>query len=60
MAVVIVRTAIQLRVPELVAWCQERLAIYKCPLVFQFRSELPKNSLGKVLKDQLILSATLS
>src|SRR6516225_10378760 len=28
------------------------MAAYKCPRVFQFRSELPKNALGKVLKDE--------
>jgi long-chain acyl-CoA synthetase len=55
MAVVIVRTAMQLREPELVAWCRDRLAIYKCPRVFQFRFELPKNTLGKVLKDELVV-----
>jgi long-chain acyl-CoA synthetase len=56
MAVVIVRSAVELREPELVAWCRERLAIYKCPRIFQFRSALPKNALGKVLKDELALS----
>jgi long-chain acyl-CoA synthetase len=39
---------------ELVAYCRERLAPYKCPRVFEFRAELPKNTLGKVLKDLLI------
>jgi long-chain acyl-CoA synthetase len=53
MAVVIARATVELREIELVAWCRERLAAYKCPRVFQFRSELPKNTLGKVLKDEL-------
>jgi len=39
---------------ELVSYCRERLAAYKCPRVYQFRSELPKNTLGKVLKDALV------
>jgi long-chain acyl-CoA synthetase len=56
MAVVIVRGAAELRAPELVTWCRERLAAYKCPRIVQFRAELPKNSLGKVLKDELVLS----
>jgi long-chain acyl-CoA synthetase len=56
MAVIIVRSALELAESELVAWCRERLAAYKCPRVFQFRSELPKNALGKVLKDELVLS----
>jgi long-chain acyl-CoA synthetase len=54
MAVVIVRPAMDLLEAELIAYCRERLAAYKCPRVFQFRSELPKNTLGKVLKDQLV------
>jgi long-chain acyl-CoA synthetase len=53
MAVVIVRAATDLREHELTAWCRERLAAYKCPRVFQFRAELPKNTMGKVLKDEL-------
>ncbi len=56
MAVVIVRGAAELREPEVVSWCRERLAAYKCPRIIQFRAELPKNSLGKVLKDELVLS----
>jgi len=60
LAVIIRRPAMDLPEQELIIYCRERLAAYKCPRVFQFRSELPKNTLGKVLKDQLILSATLS
>jgi long-chain acyl-CoA synthetase len=56
MAVVIVRGSLELREPELISWCRERLAPYKCPRVVQFRDELPKNTLGKVLKDELVLS----
>jgi long-chain acyl-CoA synthetase len=54
MAVVILRPAMDLLEQELRSYCRERLAAYKCPRVFQFRSELPKNTLGKVLKDELI------
>jgi long-chain acyl-CoA synthetase len=60
MAVVIVQAAMELREYELVSWCRERLAAYKCPRVYQFRSELPKNTLGKVLKDELARVGTPS
>jgi len=60
MAVIIVRAAMELREDELVAWCRERLAAYKCPRVFQFRAELPKNTMGKVLKDELARAGTPS
>jgi len=54
MAVIIRRPAMAVGEPELTAYCRQRLAAYKCPRVYQFRSELPKNTLGKVLKDELI------
>ena len=38
---------------ELVSYRRERLAADKRPRVLQFRSELSKNMLGKVLKDEL-------
>jgi long-chain acyl-CoA synthetase len=53
MAVVIVRPSMDLVERELVVYCRERLAAYKCPRIYQFRAELPKNTLGKVLKDEL-------
>ena len=56
MAVVIVRPSMDVLENELVLYCRERLAAYKCPRIFQFRSELPKNTLGKVLKDELARS----
>ncbi len=39
---------------ELRSYLRERLAAYKLPRIFEFRSELPKNTLGKILKDQLV------
>jgi fatty-acyl-CoA synthase len=34
---------------ELVAWCRQRLAHYKCPRMIVF-AEIPKTSTGKVQK----------
>lgn len=38
---------------ELIAWCRERLAVYKCPRLVEFRDALPMNATGKVLKREL-------
>jgi long-chain acyl-CoA synthetase len=35
---------------ELVAYCKEKLAPYKVPKLVEFREELPKSAVGKVLK----------
>ena len=56
MAVVIPRPAMNLLEAELIAYCRQHLAAYKCPRIFQFRTELPKNTLGKVLKGELVPS----
>ena len=53
LAVIVRRPSADLLEHELVAYCRERMAAYKCPRVFRFRSELPKNTLGKVLKGEL-------
>ena len=39
-----------LTVAELVAHCREKLANYKVPKFFEFREELPKTLVGKVLR----------
>ena len=52
-ACVALRPGAAVTAPELIAFCKERLAAYKYPRVIEFRDELPKNALGKVLKDQL-------
>jgi acyl-CoA synthetase (AMP-forming)/AMP-acid ligase II len=35
---------------ELIAYCRERLAHYKCPKSIDFRDELPRHPTGKLLK----------
>ncbi|TVZ02004.1 long-chain fatty acid--CoA ligase [Trebonia kvetii] len=60
MAVVVPRPGTQVTAPELTAFCKERLAAYKYPRVIEFRAEMPKNTLGKVLKDELLPAAVRS
>jgi long-chain acyl-CoA synthetase len=39
---------------ELKAHCKERLAPYKVPTHYEFRSELPKTTVGKILRRELV------
>lgn len=39
---------------ELEAYCREKLAAYKVPRLFEFRDELPKSIVGKVLRRVLL------
>jgi len=53
-AVVVLKAGATLADPnELVAWCRERLAAYKCPKTVDVVAELPRNPTGKVLKRDL-------
>ncbi len=38
---------------EIIAFCRERLAAYKVPRLVEFRSELPKTLVGKILRRAL-------
>lgn len=38
---------------EVLDYCRERLADYKLPRIIEFRAELPRSPLGKVLKKEL-------
>lgn len=38
---------------ELIAWCRERLAAYKCPKSVDVTDALPRNPTGKILKKDL-------
>lgn len=39
---------------EIRAFCKQRLARYKVPTHFEFRSELPKTTVGKILRRELV------
>lgn len=38
---------------EFIAYCKDKLAAYKLPTVIEFRDELPKTNVGKILKKDL-------
>ena len=38
---------------ELIDYCRDKLAVYKLPTAIEFREELPKSNVGKVLKKNL-------
>jgi long-chain acyl-CoA synthetase len=40
-------------VDEIRAWCKERLAAFKVPTHVEFRDELPKTTIGKILRREL-------
>ena len=39
---------------EIVAWCKERMAPFKVPTQVEFRDELPKTTVGKILRRVLV------
>ena len=43
-----------LTVEELKAYCKEHLAPYKVPTHYEFRTELPKTTVGKILRRELV------
>jgi len=43
----------ELSAAELLSFCKERLSGYKCPRAIEIIEDLPKNGLGKILKNEL-------
>ena len=39
---------------EIIAFCRQHLARYKAPTAVEFRTELPKSAIGKVLRRELV------
>jgi long-chain acyl-CoA synthetase len=50
---VVLRPGAQLTVEEIRAYCRENLTAYKVPKLVEFRSELPKSNVGKILRRTL-------
>lgn len=52
-ALVVTREGSDLTEDEVIEFCRERLAHYKCPTSVEFRDDLPQTSTGKVQKFEL-------
>ena len=52
-ALVVARPGVEVGGQELIEFCRERLAHYKCPSAVEFREDLPKSASGKILKREL-------
>jgi len=51
---VVVKPGETLTGPEVQAWCRERLAPFKVPTAIEFRAQLPRSTVGKILKRELL------
>jgi long-chain acyl-CoA synthetase len=51
--VFVVRRSASLSEAELMDWCRQQLTGYKKPRYIEFRSELPKSNVGKILRREL-------
>ncbi|MBS1178744.1 MAG: o-succinylbenzoate--CoA ligase [Proteobacteria bacterium] len=52
-AVVVAEPDATVDAEQLLAWCRERLASFKCPKTIDVVAELPRNPTGKILKKDL-------
>lgn len=52
--IVVLKKEVTLSEKELLSWCESRLAKYKIPRVIEFRDELPKTIVGKILRRKLV------
>ncbi|QHE53190.1 long-chain-fatty-acid--CoA ligase [Pontibacillus sp. HMF3514] len=53
-AYVVLKEGYQLTEEELNAFCRKHLAAYKVPHIYEFRDELPKTAVGKILRRALV------
>ncbi len=51
---IVVKPGQTLTEEEVKAWCKERLAPFKIPTHVEFRNELPKTTVGKILRRELV------
>ena len=53
LAFVVAKAGQEANAEEIMAFCQEKLARFKCPKQVRFVESLPKNPIGKILKKEL-------
>ena len=51
---VVLKPGETLTADEVKAWCKEHMAVFKVPTHVEFRAELPKTTVGKVLRRELV------
>ncbi len=51
---VVLKPGETLTADEVKAWCKEHMAVFKVPTHVEFRDELPKTTIGKVLRRELV------
>ena len=51
---IVLRPGMEASANDLRDWCRKRLAPYKVPSLVDFRSELPRTNVGKVLRRELV------
>lgn len=54
LAIVVLKTGSNLSEEQLLSWCEGRIAKYKIPRGIEFRDELPKTIVGKILRRTLV------
>jgi long-chain acyl-CoA synthetase len=52
-AYIVLKPGMEATEEEIIAYCREHLAAYKAPRIVEFRPELPKTMVGKVLRREL-------
>lgn len=52
-AFIVARPGENLSEEEIIAYCKKNLAAYKVPKIIEFRDELPKTAVGKILRKEL-------
>jgi long-chain acyl-CoA synthetase len=53
-AAIVVKAQHTLTEEEIIEWCRARLARYKVPKQVEFREQLPKSTVGKILRRALV------
>ena len=55
-AYVVLKKGAQVTEEELIAYCDGKIAHFKTPKTIEFRTEFPRNSMGKILKYEMVYS----